>query len=146
MTTDPTKGAFVAISGMDGTGCGTQSAPCRSVTAGMAAAIAAKKAIVYVAEGTYLETVNLDALTASGLSTFTIAGGWADQSGVWAPVCGDPSFIAAQTTIQAISGSAFPGLVIVSSLTLDYVMVSAPTMILLQNVSLYSMGDGGGGG
>jgi hypothetical protein len=146
---DTDKGVFVSLSGSDAMGCGSESSPCRTIATGLAAATGSKS-ILYVAEGVYVEAVSLSAL-ATGGSSFAVAGGWSDQGGMWSPVCGDPSFVAAQTTIQGtVTGSGYAGTVTFSSLTIagapGSVTVSAPTVIFLHDVATAGIGDAGGGG
>jgi hypothetical protein len=86
---DPASGVFVSTSlGDDAMGCGAQGAPCKTITAGIAAAFTKMKPIVYVSSGVYAETVTLQ----GGVHIF---GGY---SPAWMPICTDAN---QAVTIQA---------------------------------------------
>ncbi len=96
-TADDTAGVFVAPSGSDVNSCGTRTNACKTLTYAIATAKAASaKTTIYVAGGTYAESVTLDA-------ALTIEGGWADSGGSWTPVCG--SNTSTVVTIQGVTNT-----------------------------------------
>ncbi|CAN5454381.1 hypothetical protein BH09MYX1_BH09MYX1_26760 [soil metagenome] len=74
-------GVFVNINGTDSAQCGSAASPCQTVQAGLNQAKVLTKSTVYVARGTYKETITLS----PGLA---IEGGWDTLSGKWIPACG----------------------------------------------------------
>jgi hypothetical protein len=94
---DPSQGVFAAPGGATSGGCGAQNAPCGTIAAAMAAATAAGKSLVYLASGTYVESV-----PSSG--TTTLQGGWTYLGGgAWQPVCTNASSAA---VIQGVNDAA----------------------------------------
>jgi hypothetical protein len=73
-------GTFVATSGTTSEACGNESEPCKTVSLGIARALATSKANVYVARGTYIEHVVLEA----GIH---VVGGWNATTNGFARVC-----------------------------------------------------------
>ena len=90
---DDGLGIFVATAGADELGCGTRAQPCLTVTNAVSQANAVGKAIVYVATGTYTESLNLG-------HSVTIEGAWSATGSVWTPACSSNG----ATVIQAPSG------------------------------------------
>lgn len=82
---DDAAGAYVAMTGANGPSCGTRSAPCATVSAGIARALAATptRSKVYVARGTYSGKVTLSA----GIA---IIGGWDIKGTTWKRACVSP--------------------------------------------------------
>lgn len=80
-TATEAKAIFVNINGADSPQCGTAIAPCQTVQAGIDQAKVLSRSIVFVARGTYKESVKLIAGT-------TLEGGWDTLVGKWIPVCG----------------------------------------------------------
>jgi hypothetical protein len=101
---DPAHGVFVAPppGGVDARGCGTlPTMPCQTISAGIATANAktdgAARTIVYVAEGTYTETVTLS-------GGVTVQGGWHwDGGSNWSFECTTPA--ATLVKVQAPASS-----------------------------------------
>ncbi|HEY8040025.1 MAG TPA: hypothetical protein VIF15_09540 [Polyangiaceae bacterium] len=92
---DLQHGVFVTQGGA-ATSCGSTTTPCGSISNAITLAAQAGKTIVYVAQGTYTETLTLQA----GVD---IRGGWTDLGGNWQPICtGTP---ASTTIIQAPPGN-----------------------------------------
>ena len=91
---DDLRGLYVSTTGSDDSTCGTARAhPCRTVGFGLRRALAAGQSFVYVAQGTYVESVTL-------MANVSVEGSWsADASGGWLPACGGDAGYA--TTIQA---------------------------------------------
>jgi len=83
VTPDETTGVFVAPTGGDGASCGARTAPCKTVSTGLARATTIGRAKVYVARGVYVEHVTL----AAGRE---IIGGWDVQGTTWARACAAP--------------------------------------------------------
>src|ERR1700690_662899 len=80
-TADDTAGIFIAQTGEDVSGCGARSNSCKTLQYGIAAAKATTgKTTVYVASGSYQESIVLDA-------PITIEGGWKASGSTWTPVC-----------------------------------------------------------
>ena len=79
---------FVNINGTDSAQCGSAAEPCQTVQTGINQAKTLSKTIVYIARGTYKESVNL----AAGL---TLEGGWDTLAGKWIPACDNNDIIAA---------------------------------------------------
>ncbi|MGD0527985.1 MAG: hypothetical protein ABSE49_22820 [Polyangiaceae bacterium] len=78
---DPTTGVFVVPGGSDaGASCGSLATPCGGVQLGLDRANARGATTVYVAAGTYDESISLYA-------GITLQGGWTESAGVWAPIC-----------------------------------------------------------
>jgi hypothetical protein len=77
---DDTRGVYVSTNGSDADGCGTRDAPCKSITAGLARAVAAAKGKVYVARGVYTEKVTL-------VGGITVEGGWEAAGATWTQAC-----------------------------------------------------------
>jgi hypothetical protein len=94
---DPTDAVFVANGGTTGT-CGAPTAPCASIQAAVTLASQSGKHRVFVANGTYTETVTL-------ATNVSILGGWTDMGGAigWQRACGTGN--AANVTLQAPAGS-----------------------------------------
>ena len=86
-----TQGVFVSTSSSATTGCGSISAPCGTIAAGIAIAKAQGLTIMYLDAGTYAEEVSL-------IDGLTIEGGWLYKgAGVWDVECGgttNPSTLA----------------------------------------------------
>ncbi len=80
-TVDEIGGVFVNINGMDSAQCGSATSPCQTIQAGVNQAKVLTRKTVFVARGTYKETVTLNA-------AITIMGGWDTISGKWIPACG----------------------------------------------------------
>ena len=77
-----TQGVFVSTSSSATTGCGSISAPCGTIAAGIAIAKAQGLTIMYLDAGTYAEEVSL-------IDGLTIEGGWLYKgAGVWDVECG----------------------------------------------------------
>ncbi len=84
-----TTGVFVNINGTDSAQCGGAATPCQTVQAGINQAKVLSKTTVYIARGTYKESINLSA----GL---TLEGGWDTLAGKWIPACGAEQITAAK--------------------------------------------------
>jgi hypothetical protein len=81
-TTDEARAVFVNINGANSPQCGGASSPCQTIQAGIDQAKVLGRSIVYVARGTYKESIKL----AAGL---TLEGGWDTLTGKWIPACGN---------------------------------------------------------
>jgi hypothetical protein len=78
---DPTTGVFVVPGGSDaGASCGSLATPCGGVQLGLDRANSSGAKTVYVAAGTYDESIGLYA-------GITLQGGWSESAGVWTPLC-----------------------------------------------------------
>jgi hypothetical protein len=81
---DPTTGVFVdGVGGNDTTGSGNAASPYASITKGIAAAHAAGVPNVYVAPGTYSESLAITDAPAG----VVVEGGWTVSNGVWGQDC-----------------------------------------------------------
>ena len=78
---DDTTGVYVSINGTDSPTCGVRTAPCQTIQSGVDQAKLLGRSTVYIARGTYKETVTL----AAGI---TLEGGWDTLSAQWVPICG----------------------------------------------------------
>lgn len=135
---DTTNGVFVAPTGIDATHCGVSpSAPCLTVQAGLDSASSQGRTIVYVAAGTYTESISL-------YPHVTLQGGWNDSGGVWTPICPGPDAGTASgaVTIQApstsdvtVSATSLGGTATLSTLT----VASIPQSQVAPGQSLYGI-------
>ena len=120
---DPTVGVFVAPGGSTAPNCGlTQEAPCGTIQSGLNTANAnGAHNIVYVAAGTYIESITLYA-------NVTVQGGWNESGdgGTWTPACSDagaPSsgsvtIVAPTTTNVTVTAADLGGTATLSTLTI----------------------------
>lgn len=103
---DEANAIFVNINGADGPECGAASSPCQTVQAGVDQAKTLGRSIVYVARGTYKETIKL----AAGL---TLEGGWDTLTGKWIPACGNDTVAAVKLQMpdsaQSVVSADFTG-------------------------------------
>jgi len=156
---DAGHAVFVAAGGSDAGGtCGAITAPCGSVQLGIDRAnVMGVGTIVYVAAGTYTESVSL-------VAGVTVQGGWDYESdGGWAPVCtGNPAqavVIAAPSnanvTVQAtdIGGAALLQTLTIASMAQSAVqpgesiygiVATGSTTLALDDVVVSVVGGGGG--
>ncbi len=72
---------FVNINGTDSPQCGSAASPCQTIQFGLNQAKALTRTTVYVARGTYKESIKLS-------PGITLEGGWDTLSGKWIPACG----------------------------------------------------------
>jgi hypothetical protein len=79
-TVDDAKGVFVTLNGGDTSTCGSRNEPCQTIQTGVNQAKLLGRSTVYVARGTYTESIQLAAGT-------TIEGGWDTASTTWIPAC-----------------------------------------------------------
>ena len=86
-TVNEATAVFVYINGNDTPTCGGASLPCQTVQAGLDQAKTLGRSVVYVARGTYKESVKL----AAGI---TLEGGWDTLAGKWIPACGNDTVTA----------------------------------------------------
>ena len=104
---DDGLGIFVTTAGTDELGCGTRAEPCLTVTNAVSQANAVGKAIVYVATGTYTESLDL-------AHSVTIEGAWSATGSAWTPACSSndatviqaPSSALAAVVVGSINGTA----------------------------------------
>ncbi len=80
-TANESIGVFVDINGTDSSQCGGAAAACRTIQTGINQAKVLSKSTVYIARGTYVESVTLSA-------GITLEGGWDTLAGKWIPACG----------------------------------------------------------
>jgi hypothetical protein len=117
---DPTEGVFAAPGGPT-TSCGTPSAPCGTIAAALNAAGATGKVIIYLASGTYVETVVVP-------FSATLKGGWVYSGGSsWQPVCSANP--ASATIIKGTQNAGLPSagvIVTAGAPTLDTLTVLSP--------------------
>jgi hypothetical protein len=97
---DAMNGIFVTRTGSSaGATCGTIATPCAAVQLGIDRASALGRSTVYVASGTYTESVNL----AGGV---TVQGGWSASGTAWTPICtGNPAQAQAVTIVAPASAN-----------------------------------------
>ena len=77
-TVDDATGVFVALYGADGPSCGTRAAPCLTVQEGVNQAQLLGRSTVYIARGTYTESVTVG-------SGITLEGAWDTVNSYWVP-------------------------------------------------------------
>jgi hypothetical protein len=73
-------GVFVTVNGGDTSTCGSRTEPCQTIQTGINQAKLLARSTVYIARGTYTESVQL----AAGI---TLEGGWDTASTTWIPAC-----------------------------------------------------------
>ena len=116
VTADPATGLFVNWkSGQDSPTCGSLSSPCQTVQQGINQAHDAPQTPnVYVADGTYTESIVLKA----GVNVY---GGWTTGTGAWARECSQATTVIAApaTTNVTVTASAIAGSAKLSTLTLE---------------------------
>jgi hypothetical protein len=156
---DDGTGVFVSPGGTNDVSCGTRAAPCKTVNIGITHAVAASKANVYVARGTYVEKVTL----AGGVA---IVGGWdfPAASIKWRRSCVDPGEIVVlrapqgqNVTVEARDLSAEPATlsllrieskaaaaVAASESLYGLLAIGATTSVVLENVHI-EVGAAGAG-
>ncbi len=78
---DDAKGIYVSINGADSPTCGARTAPCQTIQSGVNQAKLLGRSTVYIARGTFKESVTM----APGV---TLEGGWDTLSAQWVPICG----------------------------------------------------------
>lgn len=74
------EGIHVSPDGADVGGCGSADTPCETVSHGLARAVQSGQAILYLAQGTYSESVSLSA-------PVSVYGGWTPSPGAWTRAC-----------------------------------------------------------
>jgi hypothetical protein len=128
-TPDPATGVFVnGASGSDTTGTGSVAAPYRSIGKGMLAAAAASMAHVYVAPGTYAESLTFP-VSATGT---LVEGGWAvSASNAWTTDCnagpsGRTVLQGSTTAVSAVGLTAASGISTMTIQTSADVSTSSP--------------------
>ena len=85
---DDGAGVFVTINGADTSTCGSRTEPCMTIQAGVNQAKLLKRSTVYIARGTYNESVDLSS------TSLALQGGWDTVSSTWVPIC-DTSLVSA---------------------------------------------------
>jgi len=105
-TVDDAKGVFVTLNGGDTTTCGSRTEPCLTIQQGVNQAKLLGRSIVYIARGTYVESVQL----AAGI---TLEGGWDTASTTWIPACDTTEVSAVKITMPSTTnvgvGASFAG-------------------------------------
>ncbi|HEY1958381.1 MAG TPA: hypothetical protein VGH28_22345 [Polyangiaceae bacterium] len=91
---DDAKGVFVTVNGGDTSTCGSRTEPCQTIQQGVNQAKLLARSIVYIARGTYVESVEL----ASGV---TLEGGWDTASTTWIPACDTTEVSAVKITMPS---------------------------------------------
>ena len=153
-TVDDATGVFVTLYGADGPSCGTRAAPCLTVQEGINQAQLLGRSTVYVARGTYTESVTVG-------SGITIEGGWDTVNSTWVPICGvdELSAVALQmpagagVVVTASSGATGVGLHLLSVLATAQAAQPGQSLygVLAQNAAVtldsvvVTMGSGGEG-
>jgi hypothetical protein len=152
---DAVAGVFVAPGG--GTGaCGSESQPCATIAGGLAAIASSQgtKSVVYLANGTYTETVTLPA-------GIIIQGGWLDTGGTWTHQCvANPqsgAVIQAPANADRTIVASYNGSATLDTLTIQNIATAAAgqslygvfatgttTQLLLKNVDIQVAGGGSG--
>jgi hypothetical protein len=132
-TVDVNTGVFVAASGgVDQPSCGSIAAPCATIQTGITQAHSSGASTVYVATGTYTESITVT----SGL---TLEGAWSATPTGWTPVCG----IAAVTAVSIELPSGHDTVVTVSpgatGVTLRYLGILADAPPAAASQSLYGV-------
>lgn len=98
-TVNDAVGIYVSINGADTSNCGTRNAPCMTIQTGINQAKLLGRSIVYVARGTYVESIDL----ANGV---TLEGGWDTASTTWIPVCDTTKVSAVKITMPSTTNVA----------------------------------------
>ncbi len=94
---DDARGLYVAPTGFDDATCGTtRGIPCRTIGVGIGRALATGRPSLYVAAGTYIESIAVQA-------SLSLEGSWiiSTSGGTWTPACGGDAGLA--TTLRAPS-------------------------------------------
>jgi hypothetical protein len=91
-TVDDAQGVFVTVNGADSSTCGSRDTPCMTIQTGINQAKLLARSIVYIARGTYTESIQL----AAGL---TLEGGWDTASTTWIPTCDTTEVSAVKITM-----------------------------------------------
>ncbi len=89
---DDASGVFVTVNGGDTSTCGTRTEPCMTIQTGINQAKLLGRSIVYIARGTYVESLQL----AAGV---TLEGGWDTASTTWIPACDTTEVSAVKITM-----------------------------------------------
>jgi hypothetical protein len=85
-------GVFVTVNGADTSTCGTRTTPCLTVQTGINQAKLLGRSTVYIARGTYVESLQL-------APNITLEGGWDTASSTWIPVCDTTEVTAVKITM-----------------------------------------------
>ncbi len=91
---DDATGVFVTVNGADTSTCGTRAEPCMTIQTGINQAKLNAHSTVYIARGTYVESISL----ADGI---TLEGGWDTASLTWIPVCDTTKVSAVKITMPS---------------------------------------------
>lgn len=110
-TVDDATGIYVTLYGADNASCGTRASPCLTVQQGIAQAQLLQRSTVYIARGTYTESVTVG-------SGITLEGAWDTVNSSWVPICGTDELSAvalampstANVVVTAVSGATGVGL------------------------------------
>lgn len=153
---DTGAGVFVANGGGSGA-CGSESQPCGTIAAGLAAVASSMgaKTLMYLANGTYTEQVSLPA----GLH---VIGGWLDTGGTWTAQCvANPqsgAIIAAPANASTTVTASYSGTSTLDTLTIQsapgassgqslmgIVAAGSSTILNLNNVDVKMVAAAGAG-
>lgn len=123
---------FVTTTGTDSPSCGTREAPCKTVMAGFASALAAQKPKVLLGPGIYNEVLELN-------GGFTFEGGWDVSGTTWTARCGAGH--SGLTTIQTpdssnVSVRATKGATVLRFLTIKSKPTAAPGESLIGLIAI----------
>lgn len=131
-TTDDRNNIYVVGTGADSPSCGTREAPCKTLMAGFASALAQQKPKILVGAGTYTEALMLD-------GGFTFEGGWEVSGTTWTPNCGagHSGLAIVQTPDTSnVSVKATKGATVLRFLTIKSKPTAAPGESLVSIIAL----------